>query len=216
MTECTVALVSTAGIARNDDRPFDQGGERRNPWWGDPSFRVIPLGTSESDVRLYHLHIDPRFGQADLDVVLPMRRLTELAHEGVVRQPAARHYSIMGYILEPDVLVGETAPAIAERMRRRRGRGRSGAGMTLLLPVRWTGSTRDRSERHPDRFPLDDSGSDARGRRTPARGNQLSDESSAWESAPRRRSACGAARDAGGPAPCGGAGHVRRAAVCVA
>ncbi|PYR96437.1 MAG: hypothetical protein DMG12_26265, partial [Acidobacteria bacterium] len=71
----------------------------------------------ESDVRLYHLHIDPRFGQADLDVVLPMRRLTELAHEGVVRQPAARHYSIMGYILEPDVLVGETAPAIAERMR---------------------------------------------------------------------------------------------------
>jgi D-proline reductase (dithiol) PrdB len=116
LSECTVALVSTAGIACNNDRPFDQEGERRNPWWGDPSFRVIPLGTSESDVRLYHLHIDPRFGQADLDVVLPMRRLTELAQEGLVRQPAARHYSIMGYILEPDVLVGETAPVIAERM----------------------------------------------------------------------------------------------------
>jgi D-proline reductase (dithiol) PrdB len=81
LSECTVALVSTAAIVRNDDRPFDQEGERRNPWWGDPSFRV---GTSESDVRLYHLHIDPRFGQADLDVVLPMRRLTELAQEGVV------------------------------------------------------------------------------------------------------------------------------------
>jgi D-proline reductase (dithiol) PrdB len=117
LSECTVALVSTAGIARNDDRPFDQDGERRNPWWGDPSFRVIPLGTSEPDVRLYHLHIDPRFGQADLDVVLPMRRLAELAQEGIVRQPAARHYSIMGYILEPDALVGETAPAIAELMR---------------------------------------------------------------------------------------------------
>jgi D-proline reductase (dithiol) PrdB len=117
LSECTVALVSTAGIARNDDRPFDQEGERRDPWWGDPSFRVIPMGTSESDVRLYHMHIDTRFGQADLDVVLPMRRLTELAQQGVVRQPAAKHYSIMGYILEPDVLVGETAPAIAERMR---------------------------------------------------------------------------------------------------
>ena len=117
LSECTVALLSTAGIARNDDRPFDQEGERRNPWWGDSSFRVIPQGTSESDVRLYHLHIDPRFGQADLDVVLPMRRLAELAREVVVRQPAARHYSIMGYILEPDVLVGETAPEIAERMR---------------------------------------------------------------------------------------------------
>src|SRR6201998_138707 len=66
LSECTVALLSTAGIARNDDRPFDQEGERRNPWWGDPSFRVIPLGTSESDIRLYHMHIDPRFGQADL------------------------------------------------------------------------------------------------------------------------------------------------------
>ena len=117
LSECTVALVSTAGVARNDDRPFDQEGERRNPWWGDPSFREIPLGTRECDVRLYHMHIDPRFGQADLDVVLPMRRLTELAQEGIVRQPAARHYSIMGFILEPDVLVAETAPSIVERMR---------------------------------------------------------------------------------------------------
>ena len=117
LRECTVALVSTAGIARNDDRPFDQERERRDPWWGDPSFRVIPLGTTEREVRIHHLHIDPRFGQADLDVVLPMRRLKELSHEGVIAEAAAHHYSIMGYILEPDVLINETAPAIAARMR---------------------------------------------------------------------------------------------------
>jgi D-proline reductase (dithiol) PrdB len=117
LRECTVALVSTAGIARNDDRPFDQERERQDPWWGDPSFRVIPLGTTESDVRLYHMHIDPRFGQADLDVVLPMRRLAELAGEHIVGRPAPRHYSPMGYILDPTVLVGETAPAIADLMR---------------------------------------------------------------------------------------------------
>ena len=116
LSECTVALVSTAAVARNDDRPFDQEGERRNPWWGDPSFREIPLGTTEKDVRMYHLHIDPRFGQADLDVVLPMRRLTELADRGVVGRPASTHYSMMGYILEPTELVEKTAPAIAERM----------------------------------------------------------------------------------------------------
>lgn len=114
--ECKVALVSTAGVACNDDKPFDQEHERRDPWWGDPSFRVIPLGTTERDVRIYHMHIDPRFGEADLDVVLPMRRLTELACEGFVGKPAPSHYSIMGYILEPTVLVEETAPAIAERM----------------------------------------------------------------------------------------------------
>lgn len=117
LRECTIALVSTAGVACNDDQPFDQERERRDPWWGDPSFRVIPLGTAERDVRVCHLHIDPRFAEADLDVVLPMRRLTELANEGIVGRPAPRHYSTMGYILEPTVLVEETAPAIAERMR---------------------------------------------------------------------------------------------------
>jgi D-proline reductase (dithiol) PrdB len=117
LADGTVALVSTAGIACNDDRPFDQEGERRNPWWGDPSFREIPLGSTERDVRLYHMHIDPRFGEADLDVVLPMRRLAELAEQRVVGRPAGRHYSLMGYILDPGVLVGQTAPAIAERMR---------------------------------------------------------------------------------------------------
>jgi D-proline reductase (dithiol) PrdB len=144
LAECTVPLVSTAGIARNDDQPFDQEREKRDPWWGDPGFRVIPLGTTERDVRLYHMHIDPRFGETDLDVVLPMRRLTELAYDRRVGQPAPRHYSIMGYILEPTVLVEETAPAIAARMLQD---GVDAAGLvpaclTLLLPVRGTGGAR--------------------------------------------------------------------------
>jgi D-proline reductase (dithiol) PrdB len=117
LRECVVALVSTAGVARNDDQPFDQEGERRNPWWGDPSFRAIALGTTERDVRVHHLHIDPRFAESDLDVVLPMRRLTELSREGVVGAPAPTHYSVMGFILEPTELVTKTAPAIADRMR---------------------------------------------------------------------------------------------------
>jgi D-proline reductase (dithiol) PrdB len=116
LRECTVALISTAGVARNDDRPFDQERERRDPWWGDPTFRRIPLGTTEKDVRLYHLHIDTRFGERDLDVVLPMRRLAELADEGVVGRPAPTHYSTMGYILDPTELVRKTAPALAACM----------------------------------------------------------------------------------------------------
>ena len=117
LRECTVALVSTAGIARLDDRPFDQEGERQNPWWGDPSFRRIPLGTTEKDIRIYHLHIDPRFGEEDLDAVLPMRRLAELAAEGVVGRPAPTHYSFMGYILDTTELMEKTAPAIAASLR---------------------------------------------------------------------------------------------------
>jgi len=117
LRECTVALVSTAGVALRTDRPFDQEGERRNPWWGDPSYREIPLGTTEAEIKIYHLHISPRFGEADLDVVLPMRRLSELAAEGVVGRAAPTHYSTMGYILDARELVEKTAPAIAARMR---------------------------------------------------------------------------------------------------
>jgi D-proline reductase (dithiol) PrdB len=117
LRECMVALLTSAGVARIEDRPFDQEGERRDPWWGDPSHRLIPLGTTERDVKVYHLHIDPRFAEADLDVVLPMRRLAELADEGVIGRPAPTHYSTMGYILDPTELVEKTAPAIAEGMR---------------------------------------------------------------------------------------------------
>ena len=42
LSECTVALISTAGISMNEDPPFDQEGERQNQWWGDPS-SIFPL-----------------------------------------------------------------------------------------------------------------------------------------------------------------------------
>lgn len=126
---CTVALVTTAGVVCGDDEPFDEEGERKNPWWGDPTYRTIPVGATEGDVSLHHLHIDRRFGQQDLDVVLPMRRLAELAVAGVVGQAADTHYSIMGYQLQPHVLEQETAPAIAREMKQR------GVDAAALVPV---------------------------------------------------------------------------------
>ena len=64
LSECTVSLISSAGIALKIDRPFDQEGERRNPWWGDPSYRILPNTATSQDVRLYHLHIDPELRRA--------------------------------------------------------------------------------------------------------------------------------------------------------
>ena len=32
LSDCTVALISSGGIALKTDRPFDQDSERRNPW----------------------------------------------------------------------------------------------------------------------------------------------------------------------------------------
>ncbi|MDT8342457.1 MAG: glycine/sarcosine/betaine reductase selenoprotein B family protein [Longimicrobiales bacterium] len=129
LAEARVALISSAGVARTDDRPFDQEGERANPWWGDPTHRVLPRETRTDQIRVHHLHIDPRPGEADLDVLLPLRRLDELVREGVVGASADEHYSVMGYILEPTTLLAETAPALA------RGLAAQQVDLALLVPV---------------------------------------------------------------------------------
>jgi D-proline reductase (dithiol) PrdB len=129
LSACRVALVSSAGIARHDQRPFDQDLERRDPWWSDQSWRPIPLGTTEDDVGIYHLHIDPRFARQDLDCVLPLRRLQELAAERIVGGAATTHYSFMGYILQPRQLLASTAPAIAAAM------GAEAVDAAVLVPV---------------------------------------------------------------------------------
>ncbi len=117
LAEATVALVSTAALAMAGDRPFDQEGERRNPWWGDPSFRVIERGATEKNVRAYHLHIDNRYVEQDLNCALPLRRLIDLERAGEIGRSAPSHYSFMGYILQPAVLLEQSTPAMIRRMR---------------------------------------------------------------------------------------------------
>jgi D-proline reductase (dithiol) PrdB len=117
LSECTVSLISTAGVALKSDRPFDQEGERRNPWWGDPTHRVIPNTAMEADVQVYHLHVDPSYAERDLNCLLPISRLHDLVETGEIGRDAAHHYSIMGYILDPEVLLSETVPAIIQGLR---------------------------------------------------------------------------------------------------
>ncbi|MCG6926840.1 MAG: hypothetical protein LJF30_16230 [Acidobacteria bacterium] len=115
LSACRVALVSTAALALNDDEPFDQEGERRNPWWGDPSYRVLPRDTRTGDATSWHMHIDTSVPAQDLDSVMPLARLAELESEGFVGSSAPSHYSFMGYILkEKALLEGSVPPMIAQ------------------------------------------------------------------------------------------------------
>ena len=127
--DCTVAVVSSAGIALKADTPFDQEGERVDPWWGDPSFRVIPRGSSSEDVEIYHLHVDPSFGRRDLNCVLPLQRLDEMAQSGEIGGSARRHYSFMGYQVDPRELLEETTPEIVGNLRE------DGVDVVLLVPI---------------------------------------------------------------------------------
>ena len=108
LSKCTVAMLSSAGIALKTDTPFDQDGERQNPWWGDPTYRILPKTATEAEVRLYHMHIDPSYAEQDLNCLFPLQRLQQMEDNGRIGRMSPRHYSIMGYILNPDQLLRET------------------------------------------------------------------------------------------------------------
>jgi len=129
LAECTVALISTGGIALKTDRPFDQEGERRNPWWGDPSYRVIPNTTRTEDIRIYHLHINPDPAQSDMNCLLPIDRLNDLVASGIVGRAAPSHYSFMGYILKPQELLVKSVQAMIDQMRR------EDVNVVMLIPA---------------------------------------------------------------------------------
>jgi len=129
LSRCTVAIVSSAGLALTSDQPFDQEGERRNPWWGDPSYRVLPRGTRTGDVTISHLHISSEPGLEDLDSVLPLTRLQELATQGVIGAVAPSHYSIMGFLLKPQEMLERSLPRIIESLKT------EGVDLALLVPV---------------------------------------------------------------------------------
>lgn len=117
LSECTVALISSAGIALKTDPPFDQEGERNNPWWGDPSYRVLPRDARVQDLELYHLHISAEFFHQDLNCLLPLEHLAQLETKGVIGSSAPHHYSYMGYILQPETLLEQSVPQIIQQLK---------------------------------------------------------------------------------------------------
>lgn len=117
LQESTVALLSSAGLALNSDQPFDQEGELQNPWWGDPSFRLLPRDADPKEITLFHLHISNKIVERDINTLIPLERLLELEQAGGIGQAALHHYSYMGYILQPQVLLEETLPAMIEQMK---------------------------------------------------------------------------------------------------
>ncbi|MGB9255763.1 MAG: glycine/sarcosine/betaine reductase selenoprotein B family protein [Candidatus Korobacteraceae bacterium] len=129
LSACTVALVSSAAIVLKSDRPFDPEIERRDPWFADPSYRVLPRTVRTGDVQVCHLHINPAFAEQDLNSVLPSERLEELAELGEIGAAAPSNYSYMGYTLRPERLLRESVPAIVQQLREEH------VDIVVLIPV---------------------------------------------------------------------------------
>lgn len=98
LNECRVAGLTTAGVYDKDsDPPFDAEREKREPMWGDPTYRRIPRDVRQDQIRASHLHLNHRDMLADVNTVLPLQRLAELESEGVIGSLAQTNYSFMGF-----------------------------------------------------------------------------------------------------------------------
>lgn len=84
-----VSLISTAGLQRRGDRPFEG-------MTGD--YRVIPGDIKARDLVMTHIstNFDRTGFQQDWNVVFPLDRLRELTAEGIIGSVADYHYSFMG------------------------------------------------------------------------------------------------------------------------
>ena len=115
-----VALISTAGLHRRDDRPFGLGAA---------DYRLIPEDTPSTDLVMSHMstNYDRTGFQQDWNVVFPLDRLREMRASGDIGSLARHHYSFMGatdaLALEPQ------ARSLARIMRD------EGVDAALLVPV---------------------------------------------------------------------------------
>ena len=82
-----VSLITTAGLHKRTDRPFQMG---------QPDYyRVIPGDTLDNEVVMSHgaPSFDRTGYQRDWNVIFPLDRLRELADEGIIGSVADFHYS---------------------------------------------------------------------------------------------------------------------------
>ena len=126
LSECRVALVSSAGLVVPGDVPFDPSVRG-----GDFSFRIVP---ADADVtRLEEHHRSDSFDhggiEADANMGMPLDRLHEMAAAGEIRSVAPRHISLMGSITAPGRLIKRTLPSVGEQL------STDGVDVALMVPV---------------------------------------------------------------------------------
>lgn len=126
ISECRLALVSSAGFTVAGQEPFDP--EQRG---GDVSYREIPDDTPVASLIDSHRSelFDHTAMRRDPNLALPIDRVRELAERRQIGSVNRRHLSFMGSITAPGRLLKRTAPAAAEIL------AADGVDIALLVPV---------------------------------------------------------------------------------
>lgn len=114
LSECKVAIVTSSGLIRKADTPFDLS----NPE-GDSTYRVIPAATKSRELTFSHTSTNwDRTGFAmDMNVIFPIDRLREMVAEGVIGSIAENFYTFMGAVFNVEPLIQKSAPEVGRRLK---------------------------------------------------------------------------------------------------
>lgn len=108
-----LALISSAGAYIDGTDPFDTSALD-----GDLTFREIPSEIVADDLRFSARGYDPVFVQQDLNVQIPLARLSEFAANRVIGQLNSTFWSFCGFIPDAGRLVDVMLPRLVERLQR--------------------------------------------------------------------------------------------------
>jgi hypothetical protein len=129
LSQATLALVTSASISLKTDPPFDMEREKREPLWGDRSYRAIPRGTTEKEIEVNHLHINTNLVKQDINVILPLARMAEFEEERIIGRLAPTAYSFYGFQWQNTDFLSEAIEPISKRMKK------EGVEVVFLTPA---------------------------------------------------------------------------------
>jgi D-proline reductase (dithiol) PrdB len=109
LSDCTLAVVTSAGVHRRGDEPFGRE---------DPTYRVIPSDSDAGGILQSHssLAFDKTAFIRDINVVFPLDRVRELVADGRVGRLGPNHYSFMGALPDLSRVQNETAAEVGRRL----------------------------------------------------------------------------------------------------
>ena len=116
--ERRVSIVTTAAVSKRGDKPFS---------WLARDHRVF--NKNDRDLVMTHVAVefDRSAWQQDLNVIIPLDRLEEMANDGEIGSVADEHYSFMG-AADP-VTMEKSARAVAAKMKQ------EGVDTVFLIPI---------------------------------------------------------------------------------
>jgi hypothetical protein len=129
LSQATLGLVTSAGISLKIDPPFDMEREKRDPLWGDRSFRAIPRGTTEKEIDVNHLHINTNLVKQDINVILPLARMAEFEEEKIIGRLAPTAFSFYGFQWQNTDFLKEAIEPISKGMKK------EGVEVVFLTPA---------------------------------------------------------------------------------